>query len=218
MVERLDRGFRAQRQFLDDIAHDLRTPLTIAQGHLETLGDDPVEREETVSIVLDELGRMGRSVTELLVLAKAEQPHFLRLQAIDYGDFANDLMQRASGLATREWVIDAAPRPGVVAGEADFDRLIEAMLNLVTNAVQQTADGDEIGIGVVAVAPQLVRLWVRDTARASTSPTRRCSSSDSAAANPAAGRRRRRDPPRRHGPRPVDRRRHRPSARRHGTP
>ena len=162
MVERLDRGFRAQRQFLDDIAHDLRTPLTIAQGHLETLGDDPTERDETVSIVLDELGRMGRSVSELLVLAKAEQPHFLRLQAIDYGDFANDLMQRASALASRRWVIDDAPRPGFVAGEADFDRLIEAMLNLITNAVQHTADGDEIGIGVVAVAPQLVRLWVRD--------------------------------------------------------
>jgi two-component system, OmpR family, sensor kinase len=162
MVERLDRGFRAQRQFLDDIAHDLRTPLTIAQGHLETLGDDPVEREDTVSIVLDELGRMGRSVTDLLVLAKAEQPHFLRLQAIDYGDFANDLLQRASGLAARKWVIDAAPRPGVVAGEADFDRLIEAMLNLVTNAVQHTVEGDEIGIGVVAVQRQQVRLWVRD--------------------------------------------------------
>jgi two-component system OmpR family sensor kinase len=162
MVERLDRGFRAQRQFLDDIAHDLRTPLTIAQGHLETLGDDPVEREETVSIVLDELGRMGRSVTDLLVLAKAEQPHFLRLQAIDYGDLANDLLQRAAGLAPRIWVIDEAPRPGVVAGEADFDRLIEAMLNLVTNAVQHTNDGDEIGIGVAAVPPQHVRVWVRD--------------------------------------------------------
>jgi signal transduction histidine kinase len=105
---------------------------------------------------------MGRSVSELLLLAKAEQPHFLRLQAIDYGDFANDLMQRASGLAARNWVIDAAPRPGLVAGEADFDRLIEAMLNLVTNAVQHTADGDEIGIGVEAASPQLVRLWVRD--------------------------------------------------------
>lgn len=162
MVERLDRGFRAQRQFLDDIAHDLRTPLTIAQGHLETLGDEPREREETLSIVLDELDRMGRSVSELLVLAKAEQPHFLRLGAIDYGDFANDLMQRATALADRSWVIDAAPRPGVVAGEADFDRLLEAMLNLITNAVQHTADREEIGIGVAAVAPQFVRLWVRD--------------------------------------------------------
>ena len=162
MVERLDRGFRAQRQFLDDIAHDLRTPLTIAQGHLETLGDDPVERDETLTIVLDELDRMGRSVSDLLILAKAEQPHFLRLQAIDYGDFANDLMQRASALASRKWVIDAAPRPGVVAGEADLDRMIEAMLNLATNAVQHTVDGDEIGIGVVAAPPQMVRLWVRD--------------------------------------------------------
>jgi signal transduction histidine kinase len=40
--------------------------------------------------------------------------------------------------------------------------LIEAMLNLATNAVQHTSDGDEIGIGVAAHAPGLVRLWVRD--------------------------------------------------------
>jgi signal transduction histidine kinase len=162
MVERLDRGFRAQRRFLDDIAHDLRTPLTIARGHLETLGDDPAEREETVTIVLNELDRMGRSVTDLLVLAKAEQPHFLRLEVVDYGDFASDLMSRVSGLAPRSWVIDAAPRPGVLAGEADTHRLFEAMLNLVANAVQHTRDGDEIGIGVAGVASGAVRMWVRD--------------------------------------------------------
>ena len=162
MVERLDRGFRAQRQFLDDIAHDLRTPLTIARGHLETLGDDAAERDETVTIVLNELDRMGRSVTDLLVLAKAAQPHFLRLEAVDYGDFANDLMDRVAGLPARNWVVDTAPRPGVVAGEADPHRLFEAMLNLATNAVQHTEDGAEIGIGVRSVAPNAVRMWVRD--------------------------------------------------------
>ncbi len=190
MVERLDRGFRAQRQFLDDIAHDLRTPLTIARGHLETLGDDAAERDETVTIVLNELDRMGRSVTDLLVLAKAEQPHFLRLEAIDYGDFANDLMDRVAGLAARSWVIDTAPRPGVVAGEADPHRLFEAMLNLATNAVQHTEDGDEIGIGVEAV-PRRTQFacGCATTARGSTSKMPRCCSSVSASGQSAQGRR-----------------------------
>ena len=44
MVDRLERGFAQQRRFLDDAAHELRTPITIARGHLEILGDDPVER------------------------------------------------------------------------------------------------------------------------------------------------------------------------------
>ena len=71
MVERVEEGFRAQRRFLDDVAHELRTPITIARGHLEFLGDDPVERAETIEIVTEELDRMSRYVGELLLLAKA---------------------------------------------------------------------------------------------------------------------------------------------------
>jgi signal transduction histidine kinase len=161
MVDRLDSGARAQRQFLDDVAHDLRTPITIARGHLEVLGDDPEEREAAVAIVIDELDRMGRAVSDLLVLAKAEQPHFLRLQPVDYGDLAADILARLSTLAPRQWTLEA-PRPGVLAGVADADRLLQAMLNLAVNAAQHTSDGDEIGVGIAVDSPGWVRLWVRD--------------------------------------------------------
>ncbi len=161
MVDRLDSGARAQRQFIDDVAHDLRTPITIARGHLEVLGDDPDERDTAVAIVIDELDRMGRAVSDLLVLAKAEQPHFLRLQPVDYGDLAADILARLSALAPRQWTLEA-PRPGVVAGVADADRLLQAMLNLAVNAAQHTVDGDEIGVGVAVDSPGWIRLWVRD--------------------------------------------------------
>jgi signal transduction histidine kinase len=161
MVDRLDSGARAQRQFLDDVAHDLRTPITIARGHLEVLGDDPDERDAAVAIVIDELDRMGRAVRDLLVLAKAEQPHFLRLQPVDYGDLAADILVRVKALAARQWTLDA-PRPGVVAGVADADRLLQAMLNLALNAAQHTVEGDVIDVGVALDSPGWIRLWVRD--------------------------------------------------------
>ena len=66
MLDRLEHGFGAQREFLDDAGHELRTPLTIIRGHLELLGDDPVERQETLALVSDELDRMGRMVDDLL--------------------------------------------------------------------------------------------------------------------------------------------------------
>jgi two-component system, OmpR family, sensor kinase len=72
MLERLERAFGSQRRFLDDAGHELRTPLTIVRGHLELLEDDPVERRETVALVMDELDRMGRIVNDLLLLAKRE--------------------------------------------------------------------------------------------------------------------------------------------------
>ena len=72
MLDRLDESFRGQRAFLDDVAHELRTPITIVRGHLEVLGDDPDERAETIALVTDELDRMARYVGDLLVVARAE--------------------------------------------------------------------------------------------------------------------------------------------------
>jgi signal transduction histidine kinase len=45
MLDRLERAFAAQREFVDDTGHELRTPITIVRGHLELMGDDPAERE-----------------------------------------------------------------------------------------------------------------------------------------------------------------------------
>jgi signal transduction histidine kinase len=162
MVTRLDEGFRAQRRFLDDVAHELRTPITIARGHLEVLGDDPAERDETIAIVTDELDRMSRYVSDLLLLAKAEQPEFLAVRPVDLGELAMDVLQRVRGLAPRRWVLDNSPPVGIVATLGDADRIGQALVNLAANAAQHTCDGDEIGIGVAA-GGEHARLWVRDT-------------------------------------------------------
>ncbi len=164
MVDRLELGFQSQRDFLDDVAHELRTPITIARGHLEVFGDDPVERAETVDVVSDELDRMSRYVSELLLLAKSERTDFLTLGPVDLGDLAGTLMQRVTALAPRRWTLDHAPTPGTVAVVADQERLEQAIVNLAANAVQHSAEGDEIGIGI-GVQPhgRWYRLSVRDT-------------------------------------------------------
>ena len=162
MVERLDDGITSQRRFLDDVAHELRTPITIARGHLEVLGDDPAEQAETVAIVTDELDRMSRYVSDLLVLAKAEQPDFLTPAPIDLGELGLDLLARLPGLAPRRWVLDAAPPVGVVTVVADRERLEQAVLNLASNAVQHTEAGAEIGLALGAAGRE-AWLAVRDT-------------------------------------------------------
>jgi signal transduction histidine kinase len=72
------------------------------------------------------------------------------------------LRQRFELLGDRTWRCDAAPAPGSVALLGDRDRLVQAMLNLATNAVQHTAPGDELGYGI-DVHGATARLWIRDT-------------------------------------------------------
>jgi two-component system, OmpR family, sensor kinase len=166
MIERLDQGFAGQRQFLDDVAHELRTPITIVQGNLELMSDDPAERAETLTIVNDELDRMNRYVTDLLLLAKAETTEFLRPEPVDLGELALSVHQKMQGIADRNWLIDQAPAPGAVAIVVDPDRITQALLNLATNAVQHTEPGATVAVGLTPVwsvgEVAGARLWVRD--------------------------------------------------------
>lgn len=159
MLDRLERSFVGQRAFLDDAGHELRTPLTIIRGHLEVAADQ-ASWERSKPTVLAELDRMARIVDDLLLLAKAEQPDFLRVGAVDLDELVLGAAERARVLAggERTVVVDAAP-PAVIA--ADSQRLVQALVNLVANAVRHTAAGGTVAVGA-AVDGTDARIWVRD--------------------------------------------------------
>lgn len=160
MLDRLEEAFRFQREFMDDIAHELRTPITIVRGHLEVLDDDPSDREETVEMVTEELDRMNRSVTDLLVLAKSERPDFLHVDRVDLGETVEAAFARARALGNRDWRLDDVP--GGVVLDADEDRIIQALLALADNAVRYTGVDDVVALGA-RISDGRAELWVRDT-------------------------------------------------------
>jgi signal transduction histidine kinase len=165
MMDRLDASFRSQREFLDDVAHELRTPITIIQGHLDVMGDDRDERRKAVELVTDELDRMSRYIDELLVLAQSERPDFVRLESVDLDEFAHATMARLTALANRRWMlVTCPPIEGKALGSATFDphRITQALLNLAQNAVRHTRDDDEVEVTVRRRADS-VEVTVRDT-------------------------------------------------------
>ncbi|MDJ0619786.1 MAG: HAMP domain-containing sensor histidine kinase [Calothrix sp. MO_192.B10] len=159
MMNRLQVAFRTQRKFINDAGHELRTPITIIRGHLELMGDDPQERQETVDLVLDELDRMNRFVEDLILLAKAERPDFLQLETVDLTATTQELFAKAKALADRNWCLDAIAEGMIVL---DRQRLTQAVMNLAQNATQHTQPEDTIAIGS-SIDNNLVRFWVRDT-------------------------------------------------------
>lgn len=160
MLDRLERGFRAQSHALDDIAHELRTPITIVRGHLELLEDDAEERAATVDLCLDELDRMGRYLQDVMVVASADHPDFLRTKEISWAEFTETSFAKFSALGDRDWQLILPADDAQV--EADADRLSQVVVNLANNAVQHTNVGDRITIES-SVTPKEVHLSVTDT-------------------------------------------------------
>lgn len=159
MLDRLQHSFTLQRNFVNDAGHELRTPITIIQGHLEVMGDDPDEQQETLKLVMDELNRMGRMVSDMLLLAKAERPDFLELETIDVRSYTETILSKAQPLGDRRWELKIWGDGRIVG---DRQRLTGAILNLAQNAVQHTRVGDLIEIGS-SISRHQVRFWVHDS-------------------------------------------------------
>jgi signal transduction histidine kinase len=167
MLDRLERAYATQRRFLDDASHELRTPITVIQGELEVmqLDDDAdrAERAETLRRVGDELSRMARIVSDLLMLAKADRPDFVQRRVVGVSEMSLDIEAKAQMLGDRNWQMMA-----IAEGTAEIhgQRVTQAVLQLATNAVSHTAPGDVIRLGSEFAgggADRRLRVWVRDT-------------------------------------------------------
>jgi signal transduction histidine kinase len=159
MMDRIQSAFTIQRNFINDAGHELRTPITIIQGHLDLIGAVSEDQQETIDLVSDELNRMNRIVDDLVLLAKAEQPNFLHLETIDLKSFMAELHTKATALATRNWQLKVKGNRVIVG---DRQRITGALLNLLNNAAQHTKEDALIELGV-AVDKKEVQFWVRDT-------------------------------------------------------
>ncbi|RDH74503.1 sensor histidine kinase [Mycolicibacterium moriokaense] len=160
MLDRVEAAVAAQRRFTDDAGHELRTPITIVRGHLEVLDPtDPNDVKSTVALVDDELERMNRMVSDLLLLARAEQPSFLHPKPVDVGALTRDVFDKLSALGDRELTLEAVQEATAVL---DAQRITQALIALADNAYRYTGDGDRIGLGSARKNGWL-EFWVCDS-------------------------------------------------------
>jgi signal transduction histidine kinase len=142
-----------QERFLHDASHELRTPVTIARGHLEVLRRLDGEGTAEIEVALDELGRIERIVERLLLLAKADQPDFLVAAEIEVEPFLEDVFMRWSEIAPRAWRLGELA-PGVLLADAEALRV--ALDSLLENAVKYTGPGGAIELRAAGLGGELV--------------------------------------------------------------
>ena len=147
---------QAQRDFVANVSHDLKTPLTAITGWSQALldgaADAPDERQRAARTIHDEANRMSRLVNELLELARLESGQSpIVMRAVDLSQIMTDVY-RSSLPQARARNIDLqleTPAPLVVSG--DSDRLIQVFTNLADNALAYTPSGGTVRLVTRAV-------------------------------------------------------------------
>jgi signal transduction histidine kinase len=146
-----------QERFIHDASHELRTPVTIARGHLELLADQGPSSE--LEVALDELRRIDAIIERLLVLAAADQPDFLQVEEVEIEPFLEDVFMRWSEVAPRAWRLGALARVKLLV---DPERLRAALDALLENAVKYTRVQDAIELRARTGRPGEVLIEVED--------------------------------------------------------
>jgi signal transduction histidine kinase len=151
-LERLDDGFRAQRQFTADAAHELRTPLAILTAHVDILKDHPQAAQ-----IREDIERMARIVDQLLRIARLDSLPSILETKVDLRALAIETARILGPLAVakgRTIAVEGARQAVLVKGDPEV--LGHALRNLVENALRHTPEGTAVEILVDGGPPPSV--------------------------------------------------------------
>ena len=151
-LERLEKGYRVQQEFLATAAHELKTPLALVRGQIELNGT--ADR----ATLLKDIDGMARQVHQLLHLAEVSEAQNYVIGPTDVSAVAIDVIDFLSRLAEDSKVqLDLDLPPSAVEWQADQSALFTLLKNLVENAIQHSPEGSVV---TVALEPRCIS--VRD--------------------------------------------------------
>lgn len=164
MLSRMDRLFHTQQRFIADVSHELRTPLAAMRGTLEILRRgavrDPQALEESLISLECETHRLGRIASDLLALAQADAGIPLHTGPVALDELVLEVVRElrplADGVALGPRIAEQVELIG------DRDRLKQALINLVANALRHTPASGSVTIGLER-AENRALLQVSDT-------------------------------------------------------
>ncbi len=158
MLDRLDGALTSQRQLLDDVRHELKTPITILRGHLELLDPaSPDEVDSTRLLALDELDRMAGLVDDIEALADA-QTIVPDRRPVEVAELTRGVFAKASGIPEHKWLLAEAADTSI---ELDPRLITQAWLQLVDNAAKYSPPWAAVTLGSSELGDS-VEFWVSD--------------------------------------------------------
>ena len=158
---RLERLFNSQRRFLADVSHELRTPLTVIKGNVGLMRIMREVDAESLNSIESEVDRLTRLVGDLLLMAQAETGRMpLVFEPVEIDELVLEVFEQMKTLSGGKHDIRIKSiEPAIVNG--DRDRLKQVLLNIGSNAVKFTPEGQQIWFNL-AVSGNWVQIEVVD--------------------------------------------------------
>ena len=142
-----------QREFVANVSHELRTPLTNIRSYAETLSDSagdipPAMEKKFLGVILNESDRMTHIVQDLLTLSRFDSGRDeLKLSWFSFEGVVQDLYNAVYMEAQRHsHTMKLCVEPGLPQVRADRERIMQVMMNIVSNSIKYTPDGGQIQI------------------------------------------------------------------------
>jgi signal transduction histidine kinase len=159
MAGQLTRAREAERSFLLSVSHELKTPLTAIRGYSEALDEGVLTPGRAVKVIRAEAARLERLIADLLNLARLDGLRFdIHPSTVDLAEIARESATRHGARARELGVHLHVQEEAVAPARADPDRLLQAVSNLVENALRCTPPG-----GTVTLSAGPGGLTVTDT-------------------------------------------------------
>lgn len=170
MVARVQRTQKSQRDFVANVSHELKTPLTSIQGFAQAILDDtadtPEARKQAAQIIYGEAGRMHRMALDLLDLARLEAGTAdLKMSLVDMGVLLRSIVEKFAPQAAKAGVNLQLNIPeSLPALIGDGDRLAQVFTNLVDNALKFTPASGQITLSAANAGAEM-EMSVTDTGK-----------------------------------------------------
>ena len=151
MADQVEASQQSQRDFVANVSHELKTPLTSIQGFSQALLDGTASGTEgavqAARVIHDEAERMRRMVDELLILARFDAGQVTMARGpVQLGPLLQQCIEKLAPQAEAADVALALDVPEPVTVTGDGDRLAQVFTNLLDNAVAHTAAGGRVAI------------------------------------------------------------------------
>ncbi len=165
MAAHLERTEQMRLQLLGDVSHELRTPLTAIKGSMEALIDGVLPAETaTFKQIEQEADRLQRLVNDLHELSWVEAGAYeLDRQPVMIEAIVQAAIQRMAGqFQQKNILVTTSLSPGLPTIQGDPDRLLQVIMNLLSNAYQNTPNGSEVNVSVALQGNDDLIVSVRD--------------------------------------------------------